>query len=304
MTDDAPLRILLASPAYWPARAFGGPVVAARELVRRLVERGHTVDVVTSSIVEVGRRPARTTTVDEVDGATVHYLATPLRYRWMGVTPTLPAVLGRLPRPDVVHLHGYRDPVTTGVAWWAGRARVPTVFEPLGMYRARLRKVALKRTLDRVAFQRVVEGAHTVVTVSGIEADDVVAGGIPRDRVVVRGLGFPDPATVPAPTGELRRRLGVAEATPVALYVGRVAEGKGLDHLVAATRALPELHVAIVGPDDRHGALERLLAAAREPALAGRLHLLGPTGESPLGLMAEASVFVLASAGDSFGLAA
>jgi len=40
--DDRPLRILLASPAYWPARGFGGPVVAAREIVRRLVERGHT----------------------------------------------------------------------------------------------------------------------------------------------------------------------------------------------------------------------------------------------------------------------
>ena len=31
------LRILLAIPAYWPAHAFGGPVVVARELVSRLV---------------------------------------------------------------------------------------------------------------------------------------------------------------------------------------------------------------------------------------------------------------------------
>ena len=29
------------------------------------------------------------------------YLATPLRYRWMGITPTLPLELRRLPRPDV-----------------------------------------------------------------------------------------------------------------------------------------------------------------------------------------------------------
>ena len=86
----APLRILFASPAYWPAHAFGGPVAVARELVARLTRDGHEVDVVTTTLVDVAQRPARRTRVDQVDGATVTYLATPVRYRWMGITPTLP----------------------------------------------------------------------------------------------------------------------------------------------------------------------------------------------------------------------
>ena len=52
------LRILFASPAYWPAHAFGGPVVVARELVSRLVRDGHEVDVVTTTLVDVGERPS------------------------------------------------------------------------------------------------------------------------------------------------------------------------------------------------------------------------------------------------------
>ena len=53
------LRILLAIPAYWPAHAFGGPVEVARGLVSRLVERGHDVEVLTTTLTDVGGRPDR-----------------------------------------------------------------------------------------------------------------------------------------------------------------------------------------------------------------------------------------------------
>src|SRR5512138_1865300 len=101
---DRPLRILFAAPVWAPSRAFGGPVVAAGELVRRLVARGHTVDVLTTTISELGGRPPIRSTTGIVDGASVHYLATPLRYRWMGITPTLPVALARSRRPDVAHV--------------------------------------------------------------------------------------------------------------------------------------------------------------------------------------------------------
>jgi len=172
------VRILFAAPVWWPSHAFGGPVVAARELVRRLVARGHAVDVVTSTIVELGQRPASRSSVAIVDGATVHYLATPLRYRWMAITPALPFALARAPRPDVVHAFGFRDPVTTVTAAWCRVARVPYVFEPLGMFKPRLRKVALKRALDATLYRSVANGASAVVVASERERDDVVACGV------------------------------------------------------------------------------------------------------------------------------
>jgi glycosyltransferase involved in cell wall biosynthesis len=302
--SDGPLRILLASPAYWPARAFGGPVVAARELVRRLVERGHHVDVLTTTLHDLETPPSRQTSVALVDGARVHALATPVRYRWMGVTPTLPWWLARLPRPDVVHVFGFRDPVTTVTAGWCRARRIPYVFEPLGMLRPRLRKVGLKRVLDATLYRGVASGAAVVAAVSELEAADAVAAGVPTGHVVVRGNGFPDPGAMPRGSATLRPALGIPPDASLVLYVGRIAAGKGIEHLLDAVRANGAAHLVLAGPDDRHGTLGLVRAAQTSPATAGRVHVLPPSPEPPLDLYGAADVFVLASAGDSFGLAA
>jgi glycosyltransferase involved in cell wall biosynthesis len=86
--------------------------------------------------------------------------------------------------------------------------------------------------------------------------------------------------------------------------VGRIASGKGIDHLLAAARELPGVHLVIVGPDDRHGAIDQVRAAQRDPRTVGRVHTLGATAEPPLHLYAEADVLCLPSAGESFGMAA
>ena len=271
--DEPRLRILFASPVWAPSRAFGGPVVAAGELVRRLVARGNEVDVVTTTIVELDSRPALRSSTGIVDGATVRYLSTPLRYRWMGITPTLPVALARLKRPDVVHVFGFRDPVTTGTAAWCRVARVPYVFEPLGMFEPRLRKVALKRALDATLYRGVARGAAAVVVASEREAAAVVEAGVPAEKVRVRGNGFPDPATSTA-NNDLRSGLGIPPTAKVILYVGRIAAGKGIEHLLDATRELRDAQLVIAGPDDRHGTSALIRQAQQDASTKDRVHVL------------------------------
>lgn len=295
------MRILLAIPAYWPAHAFGGPVVVARELVSRLVRDGHRVDVVTTTLRDVGERPSRRTAVGVVDGATVTYLATPVRYRWMGITPTLPGYLARRGRPDVAHVMGFRDPVTTGVAAWCRLRRVPYVFEPVGMFRPRLRKVALKRAFDASLARGVARGAQLVIVSSEREREDVVASGVDPARVRLRANGFPEPP----PAGASDPLEGtVPPDAPVALYVGRIAAEKGIEHLLAAARRFPALHVVLAGPDDRHGTMSAVRAAQAELGLRGRIHVLPPTPGPPYDLYRRADVFVLSSGGENFGMVA
>jgi glycosyltransferase involved in cell wall biosynthesis len=298
---SAHLRILLASPAYWPAHAFGGPVVVARELVARLVARGHEVDVVTTTLRDVGERPSGRTRVETVDGARVTYLGTPLRYRWMGITPTLPLALARRQRPDVAHVLGFRDPVSTGVAAWCRARRVRYVFEPVGMFRPRLRKVVLKRAFDSTLTRGVAAGARLVIVSSPRERDDVVAGGVDTDHVRIRGNAFPEP---PPPTGADPLEGIVPPRAPVVLYVGRIAAEKGIEHLVETARRLPDVHVVLVGPDDRHGTMAAVRSAQIDPQTSGRVHLLPPTPGPPFDLYRRADVFVLASGGENFGLVA
>ena len=298
---ESRLRILLAIPAYWPAHAFGGPVVVARELVSRLVTRGHDVEVVTTTLRDVGERPGRRTRVETVDGARVTYLSTPLRYRWMGITPTLPIALRRLAKPDVAHVVGFRDPVTTGVATWCRARRVPYVFEPVGMFKPRLRKVLLKRAFDSTLTRGVVSGAKLVVVSSPRERDDLVAAGVDPSRIRIRGNAFPEP---PPPGDSDPLEHVVPGGAPVVLYVGRIAAEKGVEHLVEAARTLPDVHVVLAGPDDRHGTLAVVEAAQADPLTAGRIHLLPPTPGPPFDLYRRADVFVLASGGENFGLVA
>jgi glycosyltransferase involved in cell wall biosynthesis len=239
-----------------------------------------------------------------VDGATVRYLATPLRFRWMGFTPTLPLVLRRLPRPDVVHVLGLRDPLGSAVALWCRRASVPYVFEGLGMYRPKLRKVVLKRLLDATLVAHVAGGAARVIAASDRERAEYLGGGIPPERISVRPNGFPE-VRRDLERGALRRRLGLDARTPLILSVGRIARGKGLELLVDALGDLDAPHLAVVGPDGGHGLLRELQARAAAAGVAERLHLVGAVEPELLpALYADADVFVLASEHENFGMVA
>jgi glycosyltransferase involved in cell wall biosynthesis len=217
----------------------------------------------------------------------------------MGITPGLPFALARVPRPDVGHVFGFRDPVTTGTAAWLRLRRVPYVFEPLGMFRPRLRKVRLKRALDVTLYRGVARGAAAVVVASERERDDVVACGVPAAKVHVRGNGFPEPRDGER-NDDLRSQLGIPAEAPLVLYVGRIASGKGIEHLLAVADELPDAHVVLSGPDDRHGTA----ALVAEAGAGGRVHSLGTRDEPPLDLYPQADVFVLPSEGESFGMVA
>lgn len=306
LAEEAPerrLRVLFAAPAFWPAEAFGGPIPVMRSLIRGLVGRGHSVDVVTTSLAAVDLPAARCTRVETLDGARVVYLATPLRYRWMGVTPTLPAWLRRLPRPDIVHIFGFRDPLGTATAAWCRMTGVPYVFEGLGMYRPKLRKVRLKRLLDSTAFRHVPTGAAVLIAASGSERDEYLAGGTQASQIIVRPNGFPEPAR--AYPGDVRKRLDLPERVPLLLAVGRVATGKGLDMLVGAMPRLAPAHLVVLGPDDGHGVSTELRRHAAALGVASRVHLIGKRSREDIhALYQEAFALALVSRADSFGVAA
>jgi glycosyltransferase involved in cell wall biosynthesis len=274
------------------------------ELAQGLVARGHAVEVVTTSLTSLDERPARTSRTELDDGSAIHYLGTPLRYRWIGIAPSLGRRLVEIDRPDVVHVFGFRDYIGTRSARWARRERVPYVFEGLGMIRPKLHKVALKSALDRTAFRSVVPGASVCIATSSSERDEYVEAGADPSRIVVRPNGFPAPFD-PAPRpGALRRRLGLDASVPLLLSLGRVDASKGIDWAIRALTELEATHLAIVGPDER-GTGAELGGLARLLGVDQRVHVVGPwPGPAALELYGDADVFVLASAYESFGMAA
>jgi glycosyltransferase involved in cell wall biosynthesis len=273
-------------------------------MAKYLRRAGHEVDVLTTSLESLEGGTTMHTRTEVLGGVQVHYLATPTRYRWMGVTPTLPLHLERAPRPDIVHVFGFRDPIGTGIATWCRARGIPYVFEGMGMVAPKHRKVLLKRALDSTACRAVMPGATLLVAASGVERHEYLDAGVPEERIVVRPHGFPDLLDDGLP-GKLRERIAVGRDAPLVLNVGRIAHGKGLELLVRVATELPDVHVAIVGPDGGHGVESELLALRDRLGVAERVHFVGalPWAELPE-VYADADVFVLPSRYENFGMVA
>jgi teichuronic acid biosynthesis glycosyltransferase TuaC len=124
----------------------------------------------------------------------------------------------------------------------------------------------------------VLQATDAVLCVSRHLRERVLALGIPADRVHLWHQGVDTAMFHPGDRAVARRRLGLPEAGPMALWVGRMVPVKGLDVLLDATarlhrRGLP-VHVHLVGDGPLRERLEsrvRALRLAASVSFAGSL---------------------------------
>ena len=175
------------------------------------------------------------------------------------------------------------------------------------MFRARLRKVGLKRALDASLYRGVASGAAAVVVVSEREADDVAAAGDPAPSASSYAeTAFRTRTRSPPRRPTCARISGIPAGAPVILYVGRIAAGKGSSTCSRRRTELESAHVVLASAgDDRHGTMQMIRAAGAARDTRGR----DPRACHPLRsrrspLYPKADVLSSPSAGDSFGLVA
>ena len=109
--------------------------------------------------------------------------------------------------------------------------------------------------------------AARVVAVSRALADEVVALGVPRERIALVMNGVDAELFHPRDRGAARTELGLP-AGPIALYVGNLKEEKGILDLGAAwqrvAHELPEATLVVVGGGPLEGAFDALVAPLGE----------------------------------------
>jgi glycosyltransferase involved in cell wall biosynthesis len=199
-------------------------------------------------------------------------------------------------RPHVVHTHTAKAGALGRIA--AALCRVPVVVHTyhghvFEGYFSRW-QAALVVAAERVLAWR----ADAIVTVTERVRRDVLARGIGRpDRVVVvpLGLDLDRMRGAPARRGELRRELGLAEATPLVGIVARLVPIKAHETFLQAAQAMaparPDAVFLVVGDGERRAALVEM---AGQLGIADRVRFLGWRADLER-LYADLDVVVLTS---------
>lgn len=207
--------------------------------------------------------------------------------------------------PDVLHFHHTRVPQAVRIGRRLRNRGIPYCVTPHGalVQRAVRRRRWLKGLFMNLVERRYLDGAAFVHALSPLDADGIRASGI-RAPIVEIPNGL-DLETLPSAEGveipALRERLS---ARRVLVFVGRLdPEQKGLDLLLDAVAAVPDVGLALVGPSFRDGR-DRLEARAGRLGLTGRVVFAGPKhGAEKMAYLAAADAFVYPSRWEGLPLA-
>lgn len=310
------MRILSVTETYSPFLEFGGPPVKVRALAQGLARHGHLVTVLTADWGLEARTSAAETAGAErspfgwtqlVNRVTAVYLPTWLRYRSVTWNPAVKRFCRtRLQDFDVVHIYGLYDFLGPAVAAACQRRRIPYVLEPIGMFVPIVRSLWLKRIYHALFGRRMFEGASAIIATSEQEVEELVNGGVAREKIELRRNGVEAPASWPE-RGIFRKGLGLAEDSKVILYLGRLSKKKSPDLLLEAFATLSKeaggksLRLVFAGPDE-DAMKVRLTQMAEQLGLISQVRFAGPIfDEAKWAAYRDADVFVLPSQNENFG---
>jgi glycosyltransferase involved in cell wall biosynthesis len=297
------MRLLMVTPYYAPAYAFGGPVNVAETMAADFLAAGHEVAVATTDALdERARVPRDAPAVPE--GTVVHRfpnVSHVLGARAMGWTPRgfRRWIAREVGAYDVVHLHDVYSVLSVAASRSAARAGVPFVLQPFGSLAPAPErgKPLIKRAFLRLWGRQTLRTAAANVYSTADERADFLAAGAPEHTLV----------RLPLPL-DLPPRLGEPTATtPTLAFVGRLDPIKGIDVLlraVALARAqVPGLRLELAGPGAAYrDTLERLAA---ELGIADAVRFLGfVSPEEKVRVLERAHAYCLLSRSEGLPVAA
>jgi glycosyltransferase involved in cell wall biosynthesis len=309
------MRILNVTQSYAPFFEFGGPPEKVRALSEGLAQLGHDVTVLTADwglerrLAELaGEPPSENSPFGkrrEVRGVKAIYLANWFHYHAASWNPALPRYLrARLQNFEVVHIFGLYDLLGPRTAAAAQKLKIPYVVEPIGMFVPIVRNFFLKRAYHRFLGTEMLHNATAIIATAEQEKSELIAGGIPAGKIVLRRNGVVVPASLPA-RGAFRASLNIPPHAPLILFLGRLSQKKSPDLLLQAFAQLPSsantVHLAFVGPDES-GMIAHLQQMAERLNVAPRVHFSGPlSGDPKWSAYRDADIFVLPSQNENFG---
>lgn len=251
-----PCRVLIAHSRYQVQGGEESVIEAELDLLR---SRGHTVDVLWRLNDDI-----RTMSRPRLLAETV----------WSRPSQQMMLQAIAAQRPDIVHLHNIHPLLSPSIYWAIRRTGTPIVQTihnfrwlcPQGMMlrheqvcedcvgKLPWRAVTRKCYRDSALQSAVLAGTyalHTwmgslhrnadrIIALTDFARDKLIGGGLPADRIVIKGNFLEDPAPTPTLPADPARGDRV-------LYVGRLSEEKGIQVLVRAAATLDDTAFDVIG---------------------------------------------------------
>jgi glycosyltransferase involved in cell wall biosynthesis len=306
------MRVLKTVQSYYPFQDRGGTVFKVRALARSLAHRGHHISVLTADLgltnhswdnLHIEHSPWGWRS--EEDGVEAIYLPTFGHYRALTFNPGLWKFCGSsLNQYDLVHFYGLYDLLGPAVSHFCRRHGVPYVIEPMGMYRPIDRSFRLKRLWHATLGKSYLRHAAQIVATSEMEQRDLLAEGVPAEKIVIRYNGVEVDRTGTAfHRGAFREKWRIPQNDPLILFLSRIIPRKGADILIEAfARACPVRGTLVIaGPEGESGYVAYLKKRAEGNHVASRVVFTGPVYDADKAAMyADSDIFVLASRYENF----
>ena len=291
------------------APRYGGPSKACWEMARAVAQLGHQVSIYTTNQDGPGILPVPTDRPVWREGVEVRYFPIQPPRFWGTSWALARALRQEIKGVDLVHVHNlylFHDLVSGRYCRIFG---VPYLIQPHGsldpfIYR---RHRWRKRFMEWGFQNRTIRKASAILFTTAEERELAAPFTFGTPGVVVPlGMDLDEFAGLPEP-GEFRRRHPEIGAKHIILFFGRINFKKGLDILAkafgAVARRRQDVHLVIAGPDNE-GWGDRVRTWLAAEGVGACTTFTGMVlGPEKLAVLRDASLFVLPSYSENFGLA-
>lgn len=291
------------------APRYGGPSQACWEMARAVARLGHEVSIYTTNQDGPGELAVPVDRPVWREGVEVRYFPIQTPRFWGTSLPLARALRRKVPASDLVHIHSLYLFHNLVAGHWCRRFAVPYLVRPHGtldpfIYRRHRRR---KRLMEHLFERRNIRQAAALHFTTAAEAKLAEPFTFQTPGLVVPlGINFEEFAVLPEP-GKFRCRHPEIGDQHIVLFFGRVNFKKGLDLLAkafgAVARRRQDVHLVIAGPDNE-GWGGRVRTWLNEEGVGARTTFTGMLlGPEKLEVLRDASMFVLPSYSENFGLA-
>ena len=290
----------------------GGPTTVILTLAQEQARQGHDVVIcATNADNPSGTLPVKTDRPLYYNGVTIWYFSIYYFFPLCISKTLIKWVNNNIRSFDIVHVHGlYRFPPTYS-AWKSKSVGIPFIIRPHGNLDPFLMKQSrycfpLKKIYEHLFDIPNLNHAAAIHYTSDEEAQQALPLGLSsKPMVMPNGIDWQSYKHLPS-KGIFRHSIGITKRQKLVLFLGRINFKKGLDLLIPAlghvSKKIPDVHLAIVGPDNDHY-LEKVRQWCKAQHIEANVSFVGYLDpDKAREAYIDANIFVLPSYSENFGM--